>query len=237
MAVSYVEQVRTGYRPVMRSREVEVVVNRLVTKPVEEKFNYNEYETITTPEKRSVTHYRCVTEQVPYTFNVQVPVYTPTKVKQTFYTCVPTPVVENVPVCVTVPCPMVDPCTGCTYTVCQRVTVMKPVTRTVMKMVPQEREVVVQQVSWKTQEQKSFRLVSKMVSEVHHFTVNVVSYKAVPKVGTRTYYVCETVPTKTRVTQTYCELQQYQYTVQVPVCTPIMPPAPAPCVGPVAAHH
>jgi len=117
---------------------------------------------------------------------------------------------------------------------------MQPVTRTVMKMVPQEREVVVNQISYRNEERKGVRLVSSMVPEVQKFTVNVVSCQPVQKEGTRTYYVAHTVPTKTKVMQQYCDYEQYQYTVRVPVYTPVAACAPAPaCVGPVAGygHH
>src|SRR5438874_195643 len=56
MAVTYQERVMTGYRPEYKMRNVNVTVNRVVSRNVEEKYNYTEMVPVTTAEKRTVTH-------------------------------------------------------------------------------------------------------------------------------------------------------------------------------------
>jgi hypothetical protein len=240
VTVTYVDQVMTGYRPVMKSKKVDVMVTRMVTKEYTEKVKYTEMVPKSKKEKRTAVTYRCITESVPVTYHVNVPVITPVKTKQTVWTCVPTEVVENVTVCRMVPCQVVDPCTGCVRTVCQRVTDVQPVKRVVMRPVSTEQDVVINQCTWKSEERKGTRLVPKMVEDRRDYEVDVWYCEPVQKDGVRTYYRCEPVQEKATVTQYYCEYEQYQYTVRVPVYTAASCAAPCGPAGPAVmpgAHH
>ena len=163
-AVAWEEREVTCYRVETRTRNVEREVRRPVTKEVEVPYTWTELVSVSTPEKRTVQYCETITKEVPYTYMACVPVVTPEKrtvmtckivtkeVPYTYTVCIPvvTPekrkvityncITEQVPcqvaVCRTVPCEVVDPCTGCCYTVCRRVTEMQTVMKSVVALDP-----------------------------------------------------------------------------------------------------
>jgi len=229
-SVAYVDKVVTGYRAEARCKEVEVVVNRVVSKVVPETVKCTVMEPVYTQEKRQGTTWECVTKQVEYTYSVCVPVMTQEKRQQTYWTCVPEEVTVQVPVCRMVSVPCVDPCNGCCYTSCKMVTEWQTCKKVVMRQVAQTREVLVNVCSYTTEQKTGTRLVVERVAKPVEYTVNVCSYRAVEKESVVNRVVCETVQEKVKVQQNYCEMVPYTYTVKVPVRVPC---APAPC-APVA---
>jgi len=236
--VSYVEQQVTAYRAECRTKEVEVTVNRLVSRVVEEKYKYTENVLVSTPEKRSETVYVCQTKQVPYTYNVVVPVtvqetrnvtayqcqtrivpvtvnvcvpvWAQEKRTVTSYACVPQEVERQVPVCRMVSTQCVDPCTGCCRTVCQPVTEWQTVKHTVMTRVPQTQEVTVNVCRYQTEQRTVNQTVSEVVPVTRQVTVNVCKYQTEQRTGTR--LVSELVPQTREVTVNVCRWQAVERT-------------------------
>jgi hypothetical protein len=90
-------------------------------------------------------------------------------------------------------------------------------TRTVTEMVPQTREVTVNVTTLQPQQRTGTRTVTEMVSQTREVTVNVTTLQPQQRTGTRTRLVPETVQETVNVTQAYCEMVPYTYTVRVPV--------------------
>src|SRR5262249_42318299 len=132
--------------------------------------------------------YSTVTREVPYSYTAYVPVCTPQTRLQTYCVAVPEEVARQVPVCRTVSERGTDPCTGEGKTGCRDVTGLEEVRSVVARLVPQTREV----------------------------TVNVTHLQPVQRTGTRQRVVQEAVQETVIVTQTYCEMVPYTYTVRVP---------------------
>jgi hypothetical protein len=236
--VGYVEQQVTAYRTECREKEVEVTVNRMVSRVVETPYKYTENVMVTTPQKRTETFYTCQTRQVPYTYNVVVPVampekrtvtqyqcqtktvpvtvnvctpvYAPEKRTVTTYACVPQEVERKVPVCRMVPTACTDPCTGCVRTVCRPVTEWQTVKQTVMTRVPQTQEVTVNVCRMQTEQRTVNRTVTEMVPVTQEVTVNVCKYQTEQRTGTR--MVSEMVPQTREVTVNVCQWQAVERT-------------------------
>jgi hypothetical protein len=137
-----------------------------------------------------------------HTCTIMVPEYTPQKRTITVMTQQARPSVREVCRCVSVPVCVVDPCTGCTRTVCQRQTVREQVPCTVWECVPQQREV----------------------------TVQVCSYKPVVKNWETKCIVCDRVVTPEKRREKYCVTVPVKKMVKVAVCVPAPCVAPVPCV-------
>src|SRR5262245_34827351 len=85
-AVAYVEQTVTAYRPEYKTRVVPMEVTRMVSKVVEQPYKYTEMVPVVTPQKRTETFYTTQTKEVPFKYTEMVPVVTPQKRTETFYT-------------------------------------------------------------------------------------------------------------------------------------------------------
>jgi len=216
--MTYVDQVVTAYRPVWQERDVKGVVNKVVTREVEEVVNYISYEQKVTPEKRKEvvykqvvrevpykytvqvpymaqekgkqTVYNCVATQVPYKYTVQIPVVTQEKRTITEYVCVPTEVVQNVTVCHRVPVQVVD-CCGCCRTVCQTVTEVRPVKTVVMNRVAQNRDVMVNVCNYRTEERQAAYTKYDTVATEQEVVYNVCKYRNEERAAVR--HECSTV--------------------------------------------
>lgn len=272
--VTYEERQVTCYRCEVKSKTVPTVINKVVTRCVEEPCKYTIYKPVYTEEKRTVTCYRCVAKEIPYTWNECVPVpaqekrtvtcyrqqfkevpctvFVPVQVvvpqKQTVVVCryEPQEVVRQVPVCQTVRKDCIDPCTGCVRTVCQPVTVMQDVKCTVMKAIPEQKEVIVNVIRCEMQERQGTRTVCELIPETKEVMVNVCRFEVVQRKGTKIMYenipetkevtvqvcryepivkdgvrqriVCDTVQETVNVTHTWVEQVPYTTTIKVPVC-------------------
>src|ERR1043165_8857004 len=124
-APQYVEQKVTRYKQVMVEKEIEELVSRCVAR--QEKFTYNVQVPVMTPEKRTETFYSRVEKQVPFTYTVNVPVTVPEKRTETFYNRVE----KQVPYTYTVNVPVTVP-EKRTETFYNRVEKQVPYTYTVM---------------------------------------------------------------------------------------------------------
>jgi hypothetical protein len=162
--VQYVEKTVTCYKPEWKEREVKCTVNRMVTR----------------------------TEVVPVKCNIMVPVWTDQKQTQVFYKRVPKEVEREVTTCHMVRDCVVDPCTGCTRTVCRPEYSTQKVKCTIWECIPEKRDVTVRVCSWKPEERT---------------------------VETRRV-ICEWKPETITRKERYCEMVPYQTTVKVPVCVP-----------------
>jgi hypothetical protein len=78
-----VEQTVTAYRAEMRQRVVPTVVNPVVSREVAETYTYTEVVPVTTPQRQVQTYYTSVARQVPYSYTEMVPVTTPQTRTQT----------------------------------------------------------------------------------------------------------------------------------------------------------
>jgi hypothetical protein len=236
--VTYVEQQVTAYRAECRVKEVEVTVNRMVSRVVEENYKYTENVLVSAPEKRTVTVNVCQTREVPYTYNVIVPttvqekrtvttyqcqtrtvpvtvnvcvpVWGQEKRTVTTYACVPQEVERQVPVCRMVASECVDPCTGCARTVCRPVTEWQTVKQTVMTRVPQTQEVTVNVCRYQTEQRTVNQMVSEVVPVTREVTVNVCKYQTEQRTATR--LVSELVPQTREVTVNVCRWQAVERT-------------------------
>jgi hypothetical protein len=171
MTVVWEEREVTAWKPEWKERDVTVNVCRMTTREVTDKHEA----TIMVPEYKDVK--KTVTVMVPK----------------------PVEVVRDVCRCVVVPVCCVDPCTGCTYTVCHRQMVVEKVRYTVMQCVPEPREVTVRECSYKPEVKKW---------ETKHL-------------------VCEWVTTPEKRKEKYCEMVSYKTKVKVAVCVPAPVCAPA----------
>jgi hypothetical protein len=153
--ITWVDKTVTCYRPVMREKQIECVVNRVVPREV------------VTPLTRT-----CM---VPETRMVE----------KTITVCkmVPREVVKQVPVCVMVSTPCVDPCTGCTYNVCKPQTVMKEVRCCVMERVAEQRTITVPVCTYKpvTETVQCKRIVCDVIPEKQVRTVRYCEMEAYQK--------------------------------------------------------
>jgi hypothetical protein len=172
--VVYVEKKVTCLKPIWKEKEVPVTVTRVVCKTVVEKVKQR----ILVPEYKDVVQTRMVN------------------------TLVPRVVERDVPTCRTVPITCVDPCTGCTYTVCKRETVLVKVQQTVCDCLPVKKE----------------------------FTVKVCSYREAVREVDVPRLVPETVKQVVITRQRYCEWLPFETVVRVPVRVPCQPVcAPVAC--------
>src|SRR5262249_32942097 len=99
---------------------------------------------VVTNERRTVTTYTPQTRQVEYTYTTYQTSYVPRTVQQTTYQCVPEQVMVNGPVCTMVPVTTTDCCGNC-ITCCRPSVTYQQVARTVMRSVPVQTQVVVNQ--------------------------------------------------------------------------------------------
>ena len=266
VAPKYEERKVVRYKPVMVEKEIEVLECKRVLR--EEKYTYTVCVPVTKQEKRRVVVCEPVYKDVEYTYTVCVPVTvqekrkeivcTPTykevdrvwtemvrstvqkKVKVTTFECIRENIVETVPVCRTVRVNCVDECGRC-YTRCERVTVMEQRTRCVVKRIPVEREVIVNEVvctpverkgkvqvcemvrterdvlvnvcKFDHQQKKGVKKVCEMVRVEKDVLVNVCSFEHQKREGVRT--VCDVVTQKVKRKVMVCEMQQYEETVRV----------------------
>jgi hypothetical protein len=141
--VQYVTRTHTQYKCETRQRVVPTVVSRVVSREVEEKYTYTEKVPVTTQQRRAVTHYVSVAEEV----------------------------VRRVPVCKVVTEQVKDPCTGECRAVCRTVTATQEVRCVVTRQVPQTREVVESVTTMQEVERVGTR--RKTVEETVKETVNV----------------------------------------------------------------
>lgn len=142
--VQYVTRTHTQWKCETRQRVVPTVVSRVVSREVEEKYTYTEKVPVTTPRKRTETHYVSVAEEV----------------------------VRQVPVCKRVTEQVTDPCTGECRPVCRTVTTMQEVRCVVHRQVPQTREVVENVTTMQEVERVGTRrkTVGETVQETVHVT-------------------------------------------------------------------
>lgn len=168
MAVTWVDKVVTAYKPVWHERDVPVVYR----KP-----NY----------KDVVKDHKAM---------VMVPYWEDEKRTLTWYEHQPRQVEREVTRCHMVPVTCVDPCTGCTYTVCRP--------------------------SYSTHKVKV--IVYDCVKKEKDVMVKVCKYKQEEKTWKTTHTVCEWETVKTTRKERYCTMEPYQTTVKVPVYTLICPP-------------
>lgn len=175
--VQWVEKTVTVYQKQWAEREETLTVNRVVPREV----------------------------RVPMTRTVYVPTYENVKQTVTVMRQVPREVEREVTVCHMVSECVVDPCTGCTRTVCRPQTTVQRVRHTVMECVPTAQEVTARVCRMQPTEQK--------------YEVTRIEYETRPEKVTRRVPYCVTVPVEQKV--------------RVPVCVPVAPvcaaPAPAPC--------
>jgi hypothetical protein len=199
----------------MVTKDVVELVCKTITKEVP--YQYNVCVPVVTPTKQLVNVCKTVTKEVPYTYTVMVPRTVQEKVMCTTYKCVTEVVTKQVPVCRTVRVPCVDECGRCTY-VCQRVTEMQTVCCNVVKRVPVQTEMVVNRTVCDAVQKPGTRTVCEVVMVQQEVTVNVCSYKTEVKTGTRT--VCEVVTEKVARKVQVCQVTPYTETVRVPVAVP-----------------
>jgi hypothetical protein len=86
----------------------------------------------------------------------------------------------------------------------------------VARLVPQSREVTVNVTTMQAVQRTGTRTVCETVPQTREVTVKVTTMQAVQRTGTRSRVVQETVQETVNVTQTYCEMVLYTYTVRVP---------------------
>jgi hypothetical protein len=213
--VQYVTREVTCYKPQMVEKEITEVVCRVIRKEVPTV--YTVQVPVITPTPRVVTVCKTVTEEVPCVYTVLVPRTVKRMVTLTTVQCIPEVLRENVPVCRTVRVPVTDECGRCTY-VCQTVTEMRDVCRTVVKRVPVTREVEVCETVCDRVEKKGTRMVCRVVPVQQEVMVNVCTYRTEERKGVR--IVCETVPERVTRKVMVCQMVPYTQTIQVPVCAP-----------------
>jgi hypothetical protein len=251
----FVEQKVIRYKQKFVEKEIEQIVCKRVTH--EEKYFFNvqvpvtkqeprkvtTYKTIqtevpydytvcvpvTVTEKRKVTTYKTVQNEVPYEYTVLVPKTVTKVVKQTTYKCIPETVTETRSVCKLVRVTCTDECGRC-YTRCERVTVLEPVTRCIVKRVPVVQDVTINEVVCEPKIQKGKKIVCAVVSEVKEVDVNVcrVENKAmkgkkivcsvVPVVSDVLVNVCTYVTEKREGKRLVCEIVSQKVKTKVQVC-------------------
>jgi len=269
--VQFVEQKVIQYRQVMVEREIESIISRPVTReekfvydvrvPVttqekrvetfftsvqkEVAFNYTVCVPVTVQEKRTVTEFIRVEKQVPYTYTVMVPRTVQKTVKVTSFQCVTENVTEMRPVCQVVSVPCVDACGNC-FTRCERVTVMQPFTRCIVKRIPIVSDVVVNETICEAQVRQGTRVVCELVPQPREVIVNVCRIETRPMVGkkmicelvpqsrevlvnvcsfavekrTGTRLICDMVQEKVKQKVQVCQMVAEEVVVRVPVCAP-----------------
>ena len=144
------------------------------------------------------TVYHMVCHREDYERKIQCPVPYVTQENRTItvMTCQPREVVRQVTCCRMVPTSVTDPCTGCCYTCCKPETYVQEVKCTEYDQVPVKKDITVSVCHTRMEERtiKCCRIVS------------------------------ECKPETVVRTECYCEMQSYQVTVKVPVCTPCAAP-------------
>jgi hypothetical protein len=217
-AVTWVEQEVLVWRAITKEREVKGVAREVVSKEVEEKVKWNEYQNVVTPEKRKVQVCKIETKEVEYKYTYLQPVITPEKRKVMEYTCQPVEEVRAVPVCRMVPVVVTD-CCGCQHTVCQRVVEMQNVKVTTMKPVGVEKEVMVNICNYKSVDAVGKRVVATPVMVEEEITINVCRTVTVPKEAMVKRLEYSTVEKPVTYKERYCEYVQVKEKVRVPVYT------------------
>jgi hypothetical protein len=203
--VTYVDQEVTAYRPEPRTRTVNRLVSRLVTREVPETYTYTEMVPVTVPEKQVRTLYHLASKQVPRTTTVLVPITTAEKQTRMVYREVKKEVPfirqEWTPVVVTekqtrLVYRAVEKQVPYTATVSTPVTTMKKETRFFPPIGPDQgpgmkgdcvaREVDVPVTTYQTKTESGTRTVSEWVPSVEALTVNVTRYQPVVRQGVET---------------------------------------------------
>jgi hypothetical protein len=235
---TWVEQTVTAYRTECKTQLVPVVVDKVVSKTIEEPYKYTELVPVTIPEKQTVTTYKCVarevpytytvhaqvvtpetrsvttyetaTRQVPFTYTVKVPVVTAEKRIVTTYLCIPEEICKEVPVHKLAFVKESDPCTGHHHTRLRHVTTVKSVKSVVVHKVPQTKEIIVNVCSYRTEERTGVKTICEKVPVTKQVTVNVCSYRAEQRTGTRT--VVEKVAESQEITVNVTKYQSVEKT-------------------------
>jgi hypothetical protein len=231
----------------MRQKEVECVVPRYVPREVVKDYTCtvmvpeykNEQRTCTVMVPEYKNEQRTCTVMVPEykneqrTCTVMVPEYKNEQRTCTVYVPRPREVEREVVSCKMVPVQMTDGCGG-TYTCCKPVQEVQKVKCTITECVPEQRQYTVQvcvprteqrqytvQVCVPRAEQRQYTVqVCVPRAEQRQYTVQVCYPKPVQKNYQCRYTVYDCVQDKVKKMVPYCEMEAYQVTIKVPVCTP-----------------
>lgn len=223
---SFVEQKVTAYRPEWRVRQVERMVPKMITREVEVPCTWTEWVRVVTPvtrkettwmrqmkevpvrhrvcewysvpEKVRVTKYRTETVQEPYRYHACEAVSKPVKRVVTSYRYEPREVIEQVQACRMIGSSLGSRCCG-VGSVCAPAWETCQVKRMVMQCIPEHKEVVVNEVSYRSVVKEGVRSVARCIPYQEEVTVNVAKQRWVEQVGRQ--MVCEMVPVTRDVTR------------------------------------
>jgi hypothetical protein len=174
---------------------------------------------ITSMVKRWVTTYNRVPRQVTYNVTScrMVPVTTNVQRMVTTYQRVPRQVTYNVTCCQLVPVTCVDPCTGCSHTVCRPQYSTQAVTATVWECVPATHAVTVPVTTYQAQPytQPVTTTVWECVPATQEVTVPVTTYQAQYYTQAVRSVVWECVPVQKEYWVPVCSYRPEQRTYQV----------------------
>jgi hypothetical protein len=241
VSCAYAEQAVTCYRPEWHERQVQETVNRLAQHEVTENVTVTECVPVWTEEKRTCTVYHEVPRDVVSNVVECVPVWAEQKQMVTEYHQVPHQVTHQVTCTRMVPTCCVDPCTGCSFTVCRPECYTQNVTATVWECVPSQHEVTVKVCHMTQQTHQVHSTVYECVPSQQEATVRVCHleqrthqvkstvYECVPSQQEATVKVChmtqqtrqvhstvyECVPSQQEYSVRVCHYQQQQKTVPV----------------------
>jgi hypothetical protein len=235
---AWVEQTVTAYRAECKTQLVPVVVDKVVSKTIDEPYKYTELVPVTVPQKQTVTTYKCVAKEVPYTYTVhaqivtpekrsittyetvarqvpftytvKVPVVTAEKKLVTTYVSIPEEICKEVPVHKLAFVKEVDECSGHHHTRLRHVTTLKTVKSVVVHKVPETKEVIVNICSYRTEERTATKTICEKVPVTKEVTVNVCSYRAEQRTATRT--VVEKVAESQEITVNVTKYQPVEKT-------------------------
>lgn len=205
-APKYEERKVTRYRPVIKEKEVEVCVMRVVEKEVKRTVMVP----VVTKEKRNVTECVPTFKDVEHKYVEMVPRLVKEKVKQTIMERHTKEIEEVVPVCRIVRKTVTDDCGRCS-TVCERVTENVKVKRCVVECVPVVREVEVCRTVCDRVEKVGVRKVCEMQRVEKVVEVSVVHCEPQERLFKR--FECVPGTEKRRIQ--YCEMEAYEDTIRV----------------------
>jgi len=155
-----------------------VTVKKWVCVPTKEKVDVQSWKNVSTPTKVTTKYLEPSTKEVDYTWTEYSTVMVPEKRKVTTWTCVPQEVISTVNVTRCVACQVVDSCGNC-HIVYRPVCEQQTVKHTVMKSVPVESEITVNVCKVVGTEKKGKRNETTWVEKSKEETVNVVSCQLV----------------------------------------------------------
>jgi hypothetical protein len=218
--VQWVEKAVTAYRPEWKERQVTCTINRVVPREVVENVKRTCMVPEMRPVKQMVTYYEQVPAEVTRTITHCQMV--PETVPVTITRCrmVPQQVVQNVTCCRLVPMCVTDPCTGCTRTVCRPENYTQQVTRTVLRpeFYQEKGMQTVCRPHFTSQQVKE--TVMRCVPRQREVTVQQCFYRPVEQTYQVRRMVCDIKPEIQTRTERFCVMVPYQTTVKVPVCVP-----------------